>query len=102
MASSRLAGHTVELVSEFFLARRIPRWLSRGADRANGGAVGAFKVSKIGKTGGRFQETGTQMRVLFVDLEREWRGGQSQAFLTLRGLREKGHQVELLTARNSP
>jgi len=42
------------------------------------------------------------MRVLFVDLEREWRGGQSQAFLTLRGLREKGHQVELLTARNSP
>jgi len=42
------------------------------------------------------------MRVLFVDLEREWRGGQSQAFLTLRGLGEKGHQVELLTARNSP
>lgn len=42
------------------------------------------------------------MRVLFVDLEREWRGGQSQAFLTLRGLRERGHQVELLTARNSP
>ncbi len=42
------------------------------------------------------------MRVLFVDLEHEWRGGQSQAFLTLRGLREKEHQVELLTARNSP
>jgi L-malate glycosyltransferase len=42
------------------------------------------------------------MKVLFVDLEREWRGGQSQAFLTLRGLREKGHQVELLTARKSP
>ncbi len=42
------------------------------------------------------------MRILFVDLEREWRGGQSQAFLTLRGLREKGHPVELLTARNSP
>jgi L-malate glycosyltransferase len=42
------------------------------------------------------------MRVLFVDLEREWRGGQSQALLTLRGLRAKGHQVGLLTARNSP
>jgi glycosyltransferase involved in cell wall biosynthesis len=42
------------------------------------------------------------MKVLFVDLDREWRGGQSQAFLALRGLREKGHQVELLTARNSP
>lgn len=41
------------------------------------------------------------MRVLYVDLEREWRGGQSQAWLTLRGLRERGHDVELLAARNS-
>jgi hypothetical protein len=42
------------------------------------------------------------MRVLYVDLEREWRGGQSQALLTLRGLRERGHEVELLTAKDSP
>ncbi len=42
------------------------------------------------------------MRILFVDLEREWRGGQSQALLTLRGLRERGHDAELLTARDSP
>jgi L-malate glycosyltransferase len=42
------------------------------------------------------------MRVLYVDLEREWRGGQSQAWLTLRGLRECGHDVELLAACNSP
>jgi glycosyltransferase involved in cell wall biosynthesis len=42
------------------------------------------------------------MRVLFVDLEREWRGGQSQALLTIQGLRENGHEVELLAARNSP
>jgi glycosyltransferase involved in cell wall biosynthesis len=42
------------------------------------------------------------MRVLYVDLEREWRGGQSQALLTLRGLRERGHPVELLAARDSP
>jgi glycosyltransferase involved in cell wall biosynthesis len=42
------------------------------------------------------------MRVLFVDLEREWRGGQSQAFLTVGGLRERGHDVELLAARDSP
>jgi glycosyltransferase involved in cell wall biosynthesis len=40
--------------------------------------------------------------VLFVDLEREWRGGQSQAFLTLRGLRDLGHHAELLAARDSP
>jgi glycosyltransferase involved in cell wall biosynthesis len=42
------------------------------------------------------------MRILFVDLEREWRGGQSQAFLTLRGLRDRGHEAELLATRNSP
>jgi glycosyltransferase involved in cell wall biosynthesis len=42
------------------------------------------------------------MRLLYVDLEREWRGGQSQALLTLGGLRERGHEVELLAARDSP
>ena len=42
------------------------------------------------------------MRVLYVDLEHEWRGGQSQALLTLRGLRERGHYVELLAAGDSP
>jgi glycosyltransferase involved in cell wall biosynthesis len=42
------------------------------------------------------------MKVLYVDLEREWRGGQSQALLTLRGLRERGHEIELLAAQGSP
>lgn len=42
------------------------------------------------------------MRVLFVDLEREWRGGQSQALLTLRGLRQRGHEIELLATQDSP
>lgn len=42
------------------------------------------------------------MRVLYVDLEREWRGGQSQALLTLVGLRERGYALALLAARDSP
>lgn len=42
------------------------------------------------------------MRVLYVDLEREWRGGQSQALLTLLGLRERELQVELVAACDSP
>src|SRR5262249_53424175 len=42
------------------------------------------------------------MRVLYVDLEREWRGGQSQALLTLLGLRERELQVELVAPRDSP
>jgi glycosyltransferase involved in cell wall biosynthesis len=42
------------------------------------------------------------MNILFVDLEREWRGGQSQAFLTLRGLRSEGHGVVLVAPSGSP
>ncbi|HWZ99395.1 MAG TPA: glycosyltransferase family 4 protein [Candidatus Dormibacteraeota bacterium] len=42
------------------------------------------------------------MNILFVDLEREWRGGQSQAFLTLRGLKKEGHDVALVAPNGSP
>ncbi len=38
---------------------------------------------------------------LIVDLEREWRGGQNQALLLLKGLNERGHAAELLTAEGS-
>lgn len=37
------------------------------------------------------------MRILLVDLESEWRGGQSQALLLLQGLRAQGHDAELLS-----
>ena len=39
---------------------------------------------------------------LIVDLETQWRGGQSQALLLLRGLYERGHAAELLAAHGSP
>jgi glycosyltransferase involved in cell wall biosynthesis len=39
---------------------------------------------------------------LLVDLETEWRGGQSQALLLLQGLYERGHAAELLTVHASP
>ena len=42
------------------------------------------------------------MKILFVDLEREWRGGQSQAFLTICGLREEGHDVTLVAPKGAP
>jgi glycosyltransferase involved in cell wall biosynthesis len=41
------------------------------------------------------------MNILFADLDPEWRGGQSQALLTLRGVRAAGHDITLLTPRNS-
>ena len=41
------------------------------------------------------------MKVLLVDLETEWRGGQNQALLLLKGLRERGHGAELVAANGS-
>jgi len=38
---------------------------------------------------------------LLVDLEREWRGGQNQFLLLLKGLYERGHAAELLTVKGS-
>jgi len=37
------------------------------------------------------------VRVLLVDLDTDWRGGQSQALLLLQGLRARGHDAELLS-----
>ena len=38
---------------------------------------------------------------LLVDLEPEWRGGQNQFYLLLKGLYERGHAAELLAAKGS-
>ena len=38
---------------------------------------------------------------LLVDLDQQWRGGQNQFFLLLKGLYERGHAAELLTAKGS-
>lgn len=42
------------------------------------------------------------MRVLTVDLESDWRGGQEQALLLLKGLRSRGHEAELIALRDGP
>lgn len=41
------------------------------------------------------------MKVLVVDLETAWRGGQNQALLLLKGLRGRGHEAELVAATGS-
>jgi L-malate glycosyltransferase len=38
----------------------------------------------------------SQITSLHIDTRPDWRGGQSQVLLTLRGLRARGHHVELL------
>ena len=40
-------------------------------------------------------------RVLLVDLERVWRGGQEQALLLAKGLVRRGHLAEIVAVRNS-
>lgn len=42
------------------------------------------------------------LNTLHVDLRPDWRGGQYQAWLLLRGLRACGHGAKLLTLRGSP
>jgi glycosyltransferase involved in cell wall biosynthesis len=41
------------------------------------------------------------VRPLLVDLEMQWRGGQNQALLILKGLKARGHAAELVAARAS-
>jgi glycosyltransferase involved in cell wall biosynthesis len=41
------------------------------------------------------------MKILLVDLETAWRGGQNQALLLLKGLLAHGHHAELVAAHNS-
>lgn len=42
------------------------------------------------------------MRILHLDTRPDWRGGQHQILMTMRGLRERGHGVQLMTRRGSP
>lgn len=41
------------------------------------------------------------MKILFVDLETEWRGGQNQALLLLTALNARGDTAELVTVKGS-
>ena len=41
------------------------------------------------------------MKILFVDLETEWRGGQNQALLLLTALNARGDTAELVAAKGS-
>lgn len=42
------------------------------------------------------------MKILHLDTRPDWRGGQHQILMTLRGLRARGHDAQLLTRRGSP
>src|SRR5260370_5990148 len=74
------------------------------AHSADGGARNLAEIQKAWEArrgSASLWRSSDAMRLLYVDLEREWRGGQGQAFFTLGGLRERGQEVELLAARDS-
>src|SRR5258708_39407399 len=103
MASGDVVRDAVELVPKFRFARRLHGWLPRRFNFANGGAFGLLEIPEAGATGKKCRRPpGYRMRILYADLEREWRGGQSQALLTLQGLVRANYQVELVAAERSP
>jgi L-malate glycosyltransferase len=42
------------------------------------------------------------MKILHIDTRPDWRGGQLQILLTLRGQRARGHDAQLMARRDSP
>src|SRR5258707_7742163 len=107
MESRDVVRHAVELVPEFRPARRLHGRVPRRAHRENGRARRTPQVRQAGKAGkagasyARRERRGRIVKVLLVDLETEWRGGQNQALLLLKGLRARGHSAELVAADGS-
>src|SRR5260370_4768560 len=104
MEGRQVVRRSVELVPEFRPARRLHGWVPRRAHRENGRARRAPQVRQAGKIGAGCAQRrgrGSIVKVLLVDLETEWRGGQNQALLLLKGLRERGHEAELVAADGS-
>ena len=62
-----------------------------------------LKYAKLGRLVSRRagQSRFAIVKPLLVDLETAWRGGQNQALLLLKGLRELGHAPELVAANSS-
>src|SRR5260370_8372995 len=94
----------MEFFPEFRFAGRIPGWLPRRADLAHGGTQRKTQIWKTGQTAGRAARSAEHARMipLIVDLETEWRGGQNQALLSPKGMRESGHDAQLVAIRDSP
>ncbi len=44
----------------------------------------------------------TSLKILYVDTEKVWRGGQEQLFSLMRGMKNRGHQVWLASPSSSP
>ena len=103
MGGSIPVRHSVEFISELDSTRRDSRRIPRITDCLDGCAHRPIEISKARENHRRANkhERGKTVIPLLVDLDREWRGGQNQFLLLLKGLYERGHAAELLTAKGS-
>src|SRR3954468_24563270 len=102
MAGRSVVRHSVDVVPELHLARRVLGWLPRRPDRANGRALRAPQILQARKAReGRRRQRDSFVKPLLVDLETEWRGGQNQMLLLLKGLRTRGHEPQLVVVAGS-
>ena len=42
------------------------------------------------------------LRIVLVSTQKGWRGGEQQAYLLAEGLRQCGHDVQIMARRNAP
>src|SRR5579859_7891844 len=102
MAGRDVARDAMEFSAKLCVPAGISGRVPRRVDCANECANDAAEIRKAGEAGfGRACCEGAEMIPLIVDLETEWRGGQNQALLLLKGLYERGHAAELLAAEGS-
>src|SRR5262252_6160403 len=97
-----MVRHALDVLTEFCDSSGIFGRASRCADCADGSTIRAAQISKTWCAGAGRALAESAMNILFADLEREWRGGQSQAFLMLHGLRDEGHEVVLVAPNGAP
>src|SRR5260370_16459361 len=105
MEGRHVVRRTVELVPEFRPARRLHGWVPRRAHRENGRARRAPQVRQAGKIGAgcsQRRRRGRIVKVLLVDLETEWRGGQNKALPLPKRWRERGPEPELVATGSPP
>src|SRR5256885_16772190 len=83
MARRDVVRNAVDVFAKLRVSRRISGWVSRSTHRPNGGAVGAVEISTARGSRPANEAKFKMMKILFVDLEREWRGGHRQTVVLI-------------------
>src|SRR5260221_1476188 len=102
MARGHVVRNAVDVFAKFRVSRRISGWVSRSTHRSNGGAVGTVEISTARGSRSANEAKFKLMKILFVDLEREWRGGVREACVSRLGVRGLVPHSHILSAGGAP